>query len=382
MVLGLVPGTAAQLKPGVALYGGFQGSEATRNEQDWKLLQTTISANGTGVVVTIAPGANRDTRVDGFTIEHGRAQQGGGILCSNASPVIANNLIRYNKAENWKAGGGIFCCESKAWIQNNRFDGNSTEGEGGAIHLYESRGRVAHNVIVRNAVRGNTENAAGIYGFNLIQFTIVNNTLLWNTTKEPTDSALTLTAAGKIAEATVANNLIAFNSSGVRGLPTLHFRNNCVYGNGSANYAGFDEDPTGTNGNLSVDPEITDVNLFSGPGNHHLLPRSPCIGAGDVSLVRSDDVDLDGDPRLVDGAVDIGADEFVIHPLAIQSDLISTSDKLRLTAVGQSDVPYTWERSTNLTDWLKIQTQATREGVVRIEESTEEPIATYRVVSE
>jgi hypothetical protein len=241
---------------------------------------------------------------------------------------------------------------------------------------------VAHNLIVRNVMSSSHGSGAGILGANLTQLQIVNNTLLWNRNKGKPGAALTLAEAwGNVSDALVANNLIAFNSSGVSGTATLLFRNNCVYGNGSSNFAGM-TDPTGTEGNISEDPRITDRNLFAGPGNHHLLPGSPCIGAGDVSVVQVGDVDMDGDTRLDDGAVDIGADEFVIHPFTIQSEVLPGTSAIRLTLVGQPGVAYTWERSTNLRDWSTVKTQATREGVAITEERIDDPIATYRAVSQ
>ena len=60
------------------------------------------------------------------------------------------------------------------------------------------------------------------------------------------------------ASPTIVNNtIVAFNSSGIAGAATAELRYNCVYGNTVYNYPGV-TDPTGTNGNISVDP------LFAG----------------------------------------------------------------------------------------------------------------------
>jgi hypothetical protein len=46
-------------------------------------------------------------------------------------------------------------------------------------------------------------------------------------------------------------------------------------------------------------------------GDYHLLPSSPCIDAGAPDSVSApDETDLDGNPRIVSGAVDMGAYEF------------------------------------------------------------------------
>jgi hypothetical protein len=45
-------------------------------------------------------------------------------------------------------------------------------------------------------------------------------------------------------------------------------------------------------------------------GNLRLLPDSPCINAGNNDLVVGS-TDLDGNPRIFNGTVDMGAYEFV-----------------------------------------------------------------------
>ena len=69
------------------------------------------------------------------------------------------------------------------------------------------------------------------------------------------------------AAAPIANNIVAGNSSGIfvspNALPSLSY--NCVYGNGACNYVGI-ADPTGSSGNLSVDPAFCQPALW--PGAH------------------------------------------------------------------------------------------------------------------
>lgn len=76
------------------------------------------------------------------------------------------------------------------------------------------------------------------------------------------------------------------------------------------NYSAETGDRTGRDGNISVDPL-----LVAG----HLLPGSPCINVGDNGVVTAI-TDTDGEARLAEGTVDIGADEF--HPPIAHGTLV------------------------------------------------------------
>ncbi len=116
----------------------------------------------------------------------------------------------------------------------------------------------------------------------------------------------------------ILNTLVAFNSSGVKAYSGLQITN-CVYGN--ADYDYYWIDPTGTYGNISVDPLFvipptpgsdglwgTDDDDY---GNLHLAAGSPCINAADTHYEpTSDETDVDGQPRTLYGQIDIGADEY------------------------------------------------------------------------
>src|SRR5437660_7827379 len=56
---------------------------------------------------------------------------------------------------------------------------------------------------------------------------------------------------------------------------------------------------------------ITNAPLFADTrqGNLHLRRNSPCINAGDNAYVATG-TDLDGNPRIMGGAVDVGAYEY------------------------------------------------------------------------
>jgi len=62
-------------------------------------------------------------------------------------------------------------------------------------------------------------------------------------------------------------------------------------------------------GNINADPLFSDPNK----ADYHLTWSSPCRGSGDNSAQDLPDTDYEGDPRIYQGTVDIGADEFYTH---------------------------------------------------------------------
>ncbi|PYI87372.1 MAG: hypothetical protein DME26_06345, partial [Verrucomicrobia bacterium] len=109
-----------------------------------------------GSVLTIATGATEDTRLDGFRIQNGRANQGGGVFCGGGAAVISNNQITCNEAI--EAGTGIFCVESSARIVGNLIFGNThrtlDNPLGGGIRCDGGAPLIEHNRIYGNVAIG------------------------------------------------------------------------------------------------------------------------------------------------------------------------------------------------------------------------------------
>ena len=103
-------------------------------------------------------------------------------------------------------------------------------------------------------------------------------------------------AGGIVGGATIVNCIIYYNN---------------VISSGSPNYSGITPAnccttpmPQGVY-NITNDPAFIDY----ANGNFHLQSNSPCINGGNNSYIKSS-TDLDGNPRIVDGFVDIGAYEY------------------------------------------------------------------------
>lgn len=258
---------------------------------------------------------------------------GGGIAMRNASPTVRGNDIRANAAPNtpnsaWGGGihvyggapslsgntisgnsayyaGGIMADTTNAGIFGNNIIANNGGTFGGGIYLAHGTANVRDNVIARNGAfavvgsNGGGGGGGGIYGYQTTGI-IASNTVVYNA--GPLGAIYTVGSSGSLA-----NNVVAFNEAGVsylqyKSAPLL--RANDVYGNTVFNYTGV-QDPTGANGNISVDPLLADP----AGGNFHIQPASACRDAGDASVPLPGETDVDGQPRVQGAGVDIGADE-------------------------------------------------------------------------
>ena len=67
-------------------------------------------------------------------------------------------------------------------------------------------------------------------------------------------------------------------------------------------------------------------------GDYHLLPGSPCIDAGDPNYIAGpNETDLDGNPRVANNRIDMGAFEFQpLTPVELLVDLADYVDGLSL----------------------------------------------------
>jgi sugar lactone lactonase YvrE len=294
------------LKSGVALYGGFSGSETAREQRDWQANATVLSGE-IGVV-----GDNSDNSyhvvtgevmLDGFTISGGNANdedgEGGGMLAFDAklsNVIFANNWAR-------SVGGGLAMDRG-----------------------YEDSYAVLTNVIFRNNRAAAGGGLGGRSDTPAPAYVVLDNVMFYH-------NSAVADCAGAIyvnewSEMTLTNVTMTNNQGGemlvspAGGHASVH--NSILWGevcsgsfSGSHNLIPRDGDP---------DPRFVDA----ANGDLRLQAGSPAIDAGDSALLPADifdldgdddtseplPVDLNGDPRVVDGnadgssVVDIGAYEF------------------------------------------------------------------------
>lgn len=137
------------LKNGVALYGGFAGTETSREQRKWDANETVLSgyigvpgsAADNSYHVVVADGTNSSAVLDGFTITGGNAngatdafKRGGGMHNDGGSPTVRNCSFVSNRAD--KYGGGIYNYNGSPEITNCIISENSSGEYGGGMHIW------------------------------------------------------------------------------------------------------------------------------------------------------------------------------------------------------------------------------------------------------
>lgn len=349
---------------------------------------TIINGQQQGPVVTFGTNEGRASVLSGFTITNGYGNfnagyEGGGILMNGTSPTIQGNVITSNGA--CAEGMGLAANGGGPLIQNNIIHNNLQTGcdggpGGGGIYVegatnvqivgnivvdnsdyYGGGGGMAVSgtgtVISNNVISGNQGGgiAFGSYGGDgiLVQNLITNNTngagvswysepavLVSNTITGNSSGGASEIVAGTMDNLlTMQNNLLiadgdtpALSCGNYNSSNPPAFTNNDVFSAGASAYDPSCPSLTGVNGNITADPLF--VALLS--DNYRIQSGSPAINAGINSAPDEPKADFAGDPRVVGGTIDIGADEYAKKTiLDLSSYLLDYGEQ----AVGTSSPP-------------------------------------------
>jgi len=282
--------------------------------------------------------------LDGFTIRNFKSRppggditlelSGGGIWCESTNALIKNCIVVGNRAEAW--GGGIYRGTTVDSIIISNSAGYSVVGGGGGVHegvvircrvaynvttfsknggglyncaAYDSvienntaydGGGAAHGTLHRSIVRNNTANyrGGGSLSSTLINCLVHSNTAASGGGGSKFGSIQSSTYVGNqgggASQASVTNSILFGNSPDNYDTPNV-IRNSCT--------TPLPDD--GTN-NIASDPLFYNAAV----GDFRLATNSPCINAGTNLPWMNDSADLDGNPRIQEETVDIGAYEY------------------------------------------------------------------------
>ncbi|HOX57082.1 MAG TPA: choice-of-anchor Q domain-containing protein [Candidatus Paceibacterota bacterium] len=229
------------------------------------------------------------------TLARNSASEGGGGAMNG---TLNNCTLTGNTASGYtRGGGGAWSCS----LSNCTLASNVASGSYGA-------GGGAWWSTLNNCKLSN--NSAAYTGGGANGSTLTNCTLVLNVAKGPPGPG----QGGGAYGGALYNCTLAFNTADLGGGAMYSTLNNCiVYHNyalsnylwGTLNYCCTTPLPGSGTGNFTNAPQF--VNPSS--ANVRLQPNSPCINAGNNAYVEGS-ADLDGNPRIVGGMVDVGAYEF------------------------------------------------------------------------
>lgn len=319
--------------------GGIHCANSSPMIIECSILNNTSERFGGGIDI-----GDMSPMINNCIVSENSATTGAGICIQWGSPAIANTDISRNSAG--RSGGGIFLRYTSASISRCRISKNSDYLSSGGIYCLESTVSISECSVEDNTSIGMAEYWAGIGGLNCNVSTmtmsnsrISGNTGLYCGGLYLRDAAATITncvvfgnsgeyanglnigfSSVMMSSSTIYENRIV-QSSG-HGIDTygsdVNFLNCIIWDNGYCDIC----EVTNYDSNIKLEySNIKDLS-YSGIGNIHsapqiiggdpldlhLSPKSPCIDSG--TDTGETETDVDGNPRLQGGAVDMGAYEY------------------------------------------------------------------------
>ncbi len=196
---------AFTLKTGVAVYGGFAGTETLQSQRNVTANVTILSGDigTTGTYtddcyhVLLAVGTTGTAVLDGFTVRYGYANgsiyisyggqsiyesYGAGIFCYNAYPAIRNCTFSNNYAA---TGGGIYCLNSGTApvFSSCTFTSNtaaSSSDGGGAVYCYTNTA-ITFDTCTFSSNKATGQDGGLAFGNSSSTFTFIGCTIAGNT---------------------------------------------------------------------------------------------------------------------------------------------------------------------------------------------------------
>ena len=340
----------------VGLYGGFAGTETYRNQRNWNANETilsgdigTIDDNNDNAYRVVTTHDNMNAVIDGFTITRGHAnglplyERGGGMYNHDSVSSVENCVFSSNYAESF--GGGVCNRSGSSSIINCTFEqnsssmfgggvstlllsdiyitdcvflGNTATLVGGGLDVYDA------NALVERCIFGNNSGGYMGGGLNFESIIVPGRTMSATNCLFSGNNAFNggaIFSGNNDLPPTITNCTFSGNSAtnggGIYNNDCNTTITNCIlWNNGNEIYDANSSSPTvsycdveggyeGPN-NLDADPCFVDANN----GDYHLDVASPCINAGDPNGNYEGQTDIDNDDRVLNGTVDMGADEY------------------------------------------------------------------------
>jgi len=350
----------------ISLCGGYvPGTSCSQRALD--PTNTVIDAENVSSlsVLDLRESAGGDITLEGFTIQNGSGNYAGGVRAQSLGSsfkaggdvTLSNNIIKDNTATyDW---GGVFAYSQASTsgdagditLTNNIITGNTAGSQHAGVYARSvaPSGTAGDVILTNNTITANTAASSygGVYAYSDSYLgtaggvTLTNNIITGNIASQCSGiyAVSNQESNGTSGTVTLVNNTITRNrSTGTSGYAgglflktignnTVNCFNNIIWNNtgatggdifladtlGTANgYNNNYSDMSGTwdnsGGETDIDPQFIDPDN----GDFRLRSSSPCIDAGETSVPTPPGLpstDFEGDSRIIDSTVDIGADE-------------------------------------------------------------------------
>jgi len=291
------------------------------------------------------------SRLVGFTLTNGTGylsggdHRGGGVFCYASWAKVANCIITGNTASN--LGGGVHFDDSNAIIDGCLICNNHAGGSGGGTSGYYYSDDHYFNCIISNNTASSRGGGAYVRFLSVASFT--GCTFYGNSAGSGgglmTDFNADVTLMNDIFWANSPQQIyLGEDKGGTTGAVS--------YCDVQGGQSGCFVAPTsslfwGAN-NINADPLFAETNAQ----DFHIRYDSACKDVGNNTGVGF--VDFEGDPRIAEGTVDIGADEFYRHLYHLEP--VVPGNLLTLKVVGTPSAPVILALGASIKD-LPVSTQ-------------------------
>ncbi|MBN1435955.1 MAG: S8 family serine peptidase [Sedimentisphaerales bacterium] len=332
-----------ELPDGISIYGGFVGNESNRNDRDLIAHPTYLTGNDVCNTIIDVDNCSSGVTLDSLII--GKADSRG-IYCEDSTLALSNCIIAENDGDGLdvhsstltlnncviahNGDDGLYCFGNSSAPQITNCNIHDNAGHG--INAYRAYPTVQNTFIHNNGVNG-------IYLYNPSNAPVIRNATIVNNFAE----AIYLDTGD---QPDITNCILWHNNdnNSYQDLTGCVASYSCLTYSADPNIIDYAPTPD-PNDNIRCNPLFVTADFTI--GNFHLDPCSPCKDLGDSAPSYTNELDIDGQSRVVNSLVDIGADEYDC------SEVINSNDQTgdgRINLAEFYEITTIWQLSSAQAD--------------------------------